>query len=249
MQLDPGNFIDRFILFWNCWEPDESLIIKKLLDRGDTFVDVGANIGYFSLLGQRCVGDTGHVIAIEPVPDTIARFHRNLALNPSVCNIQLEKIAVSDSPGTVRIYQPHAGNIGANTMRSSESTSADSMKYWDLDADSIDNVTSSYDAIRLVKIDLEGAEMLAIEGMEKTLASKSPAVLVEVTDKFLREIKGDAESLFEFFIAKGYSAYVVGDRSVQRAACVPKIEQSNMVFAKKPADIKILESLVVNRAP
>ena len=130
-------------------------------------------------------------------------------------------------------------------MRRCDSNLEDGVTFWDVEADTIDNVTSGCDAIRLVKMDLEGAEMLALHGMERTLETKAPTVLVEVTDKFLREIKGDADSLYGFLESKGYSAYIVGDRSVQRADRAPAVELSNMVFAKNPSDIAILEDLNV----
>src|SRR5689334_3802567 len=81
MRLDPGNFIDLFAYYWKCWEPNETWAIRRLLGPGDLFVDIGANIGYFSVLAARSVGAEGRVIAIEPAPPTVAKLRDNLDLN------------------------------------------------------------------------------------------------------------------------------------------------------------------------
>jgi FkbM family methyltransferase len=103
------------ILHFGTWEPNITHVISGILQEGDVFVDVGANIGYHSLLGSKLVGSTGSVVAIEPVPDTFAMLLDNLRLN-SCSNVRAVNVAVSDCPHKMPLYSLFGDfNCGAVT--------------------------------------------------------------------------------------------------------------------------------------
>lgn len=81
LQLDTRDMLDYFIYYWRCYEPNETWAIRKILRPGDIFIDIGANIGYFSVLAARLVGPTGRVFAFEPVPPTVERLRHNIKIN------------------------------------------------------------------------------------------------------------------------------------------------------------------------
>ncbi len=230
MHLDPSNFIELFSYYWSCWEPDETWVVRRLLRPGDIFVDLGANIGYFSLIAAQSVGEEGRVIALEPVPPTVQKLRRNLDLNP-MKNITLYEFAVSDRTGSVRIYQPHDNNIGANSVRPGDGNAP----HWDVPSVTLDELLEGCPPVRLVKIDLEGAELLAIRGFTRHLADPTgPAVLCEVTDRFLRELGSDARQLLTLMSDLGYLAYRFENRRLSPVS-VAALEQSgqlNVLFLK-----------------
>jgi FkbM family methyltransferase len=230
MHLDPENFIELFTYYWSCWEPNETWVVRRLLRPGDVFVDIGANIGYFSLLGGRAVGDRGRVIAIEPTPPTVAKLEDNLKMN-GLKNIKVHELAVLDRPGTVRIHQPHDDNIGANTLR----PSGYSERYWDVSAATLDDLLIGEPRIRLVKLDLEGAELLALRGFIKHLSSpEGPLVLCEVTDRFLRELGGSARDLFSLMADYGYEAFSCENLTLRPVSAndIDGVDQMNCLFVK-----------------
>ena len=203
MNLDLSEHIDKFIYYWGCWEPNETWVMEKILRPGDTYVDIGAHIGYHSLLGAHFVGDTGEVIAFEPVPSSAEVFRKNLELN-SYKNIVLHENAVSNQPGIVKIGKPSGTGSQNNTMR----VDGDTSEFWEVAAKRLDDVLPADKPLRFIKIDVEGAELLVLKGFEKHLkAANPPFVLLEMNDKWIRQLGGSSEELYNYMTSFGYKAY------------------------------------------
>jgi FkbM family methyltransferase len=96
------------------WEPCLTCWILEQLAPGDVFIDVGANIGYYSLLASKLVGEFGLVVAIEPSPTIFNSLKNNLALN-RVGNIRLVNMAVSDQLQVLRLFIGPEWNVGLTT--------------------------------------------------------------------------------------------------------------------------------------
>ena len=156
LRCSTDDLIQRMILHFGVWEPDVSRVIEQNLKSGDVFVDIGANIGYDTLLASARVGRAGQVVAIEASPRTFALLQKNLALNPASINVRAINAAVSDKPGTLELYEISSANIGAaTTLASRGGTLIASVEARPLDqiltADEIQR-------LRLIKMDVEGAE-------------------------------------------------------------------------------------------
>lgn len=156
LHCSTEDLIQRMILHFGVWEPDVSRVIEQNLKSGDVFVDIGANIGYDTLLASARVGRAGQVVAIEASPRTFALLQKNLALNPASINVRAINAAVSDKPGTLELYEISSANIGAaTTLASRGGTLIASVEARPLDqiltADEIQR-------LRLIKMDVEGAE-------------------------------------------------------------------------------------------
>lgn len=205
MKLNLDEYIDRFIYYWNCFEPNETWVLKRLLRPGDTFVDVGANIGYFTLLASRLVGPRGKVIAFEAAPPTLARLEENVALNPGLENISIHGCAVANTSGTIRIGKSFAGGSGTSSIRVNERTE----QVWNVPVVSLDQVLADERMIRVVKIDVEGAELLVLKGfIDHLTPASAPDVFCEVdSDALLRELGGCVAELYRLMIDLGYHAY------------------------------------------
>ena len=94
-RLDLGENIDSTIYFRGAWEPAATMAVKRIVRPGMTVFDVGANIGYFSLLFAQLVGDSGSVIAFEPTTWAFEKLSANIALN-AFRNVSAERLALSD---------------------------------------------------------------------------------------------------------------------------------------------------------
>src|SRR5690606_14165413 len=103
LEVDVSQLIGKVLFTTGEWEPTTSRVVRALLEPGDTFVDIGCNIGYFGLLASSCVGPTGQVIAFEPGPGIRRQLQRNLELN-AVANLKLHDIAVSNAVGQVTFH-------------------------------------------------------------------------------------------------------------------------------------------------
>jgi len=156
-----------------CWlgsfEYQKQRLMSSMLHAGDTMYDVGANVGYYTLLASQKVGPTGRVIAFEPLPANVCLIQRHLRLN-RVQNVSLQEVAVSDHDGRAR-FAPHASNAMGKL---SDSGSVE------VSMVSLDFLVSGgrFPDPHLLKIDVEGAELGVLCGASRLLARARPTILL-----------------------------------------------------------------------
>jgi FkbM family methyltransferase len=157
-------------------EHDVHDAILGSLRAGDVLVDCGANIGYYSILGARAVGCGGMVISVEAMPDTAAQLRDNIRLN-DIETVTIVRQAIQDDAAVESVeFRVKGGQYGAASYLSqSDSKRAERVT---VAATTIDQICDSNAHIRLIKLDLEGAELAALSGATKTLR-KTDFVVVE----------------------------------------------------------------------
>ena len=109
------DFVQRYIYVFGVWEPHLTYWIQDRLQPGDTFVDVGANIGYFTLLAAGCIRKQGWCVAIEASPSIFELLKENLELNHVGSRVRTVNLAASDRDGTLTVYGGPSGNLGLTT--------------------------------------------------------------------------------------------------------------------------------------
>lgn len=178
LDLDLNCYPDCTMAF-GLYELDTLRVMRRLLRAGDHFVDGGANIGYLTMAGAQLVGPTGRVDAFEPQPDNRARLEENLRRNGLAERVRVHAAALSDAAGTARIHRftNDAGNHGVASLFAGDGAVATSTV--DVPTVRMDEALAGTAPV-LVKLDVEGAESLAIAGMERLLKSAHPpAVILE----------------------------------------------------------------------
>ncbi|MGH7648176.1 MAG: FkbM family methyltransferase [Gemmatimonadaceae bacterium] len=156
-----------------CWlgsfEYGKQRLMSSILNPGDTMYDVGANVGYYTLLASHRVGPTGRVISFEPLPANVRLVERHLRLN-RVKNVLVQEVAVSDHDGRAR-FAPHASNAMGKL---SDSGSVDVAMV------SLDSIveTARFPDPNLLKIDVEGAELGVLVGASQLLERARPSILL-----------------------------------------------------------------------
>jgi len=177
LQLDLDVYPDCAMAF-GLYELETARLVRRLLRAGDTFIDGGANIGYFTLLAAKAVGRRGRVHAFEPQPENRRRLVEHVAANGFGEVVTIHPVALSDRAGEVQLhtYASPAANHGQSTIFAlpGKETRAVTIETVRLD-DYLPDV-----APRLIKLDIEGAEPLAIAGMTETLRRHRPAFIVEL---------------------------------------------------------------------
>jgi FkbM family methyltransferase len=168
--------------FWlGTYEPDLQRALGELVHPGTTAFDVGANIGYITLMLARAVGPTGRVVAFEALPANVERLQKNLALNALEARVAVEPRAVAGGEGTVRFHVHASGGMG----KAEGSASRWNQRY----QSEIAVPSTSLDAFvyqrggpvpQLIKMDIEGGEVLALPGMRRLLSEGRPTLLLEV---------------------------------------------------------------------
>jgi FkbM family methyltransferase len=156
------------------WDPFEAEIIRRLLRPGDVVLDVGAHIGYFTLLMAREVGRRGCVHAFEPDPGNLGLLERNVRLN-GYRNVTIEGAAVSSGPGTVSLYRS-LDNRGDNRIVDPGEEARPVVFVPSL---SLDDYTAARGIVPdLIKMDIQGAEASALDGMERLIATSPRLVFI-----------------------------------------------------------------------
>jgi FkbM family methyltransferase len=215
VRIQVRDLVSCVIYLTGQWEPYLSAYLKRRLRPGDVFVDVGANIGYYSLLASRLVGNSGSVYSIEASTTIYAALIENIALN--CCkNIVPINAAASDAEGELIVWQADESNLGHSTTVM-ELAAAEGMKREStVRADAIDSLLgpSVLKNARLVKIDVEGAERIVLAPLLSGASriAKDTDWLIELTPDYCKNGLRDSEWIFNSFIALGYSAFVVPNR-------------------------------------
>lgn len=160
-----------------CYEPHLSALLRQHLREGDIFVDVGANIGYFTLLAAACVVPKGHVHSFEPNPRTFEVLRRNVALN-RFSQVTLNDLALSNQAGTLQLYiGPEYIDSGLASMRQTSQSLSETVVCQSITLDEY-VANKGIGKIRAVKLDIEGAELLALQGSCSLLDSPNKPDLI-----------------------------------------------------------------------
>jgi FkbM family methyltransferase len=161
-------------------EPAVQQALAENLRAGQTFYDLGANIGFFSLMAARLVGPAGRVICFEADPEIAARLRENLAYNKFE-QAAVEQKAVWSRAGVIRFarVEPAASpDRGLGHVQAAENV--DSNTTIEVVAVSLDQYSESHPLPDFVKCDVEGAEVEVFAGAERLLSEKRPGLLVEM---------------------------------------------------------------------
>ena len=160
-------------------EPHLQKVIGEYVAAGDTVYDIGANVGYVSLSLSRRVGPQGRVIAFEPIPQNIASFRNNVAIN-EIANVQLIEYAASDHAGETLIRLAENPSTASLVWHRNNSSATE----LSIRTVTIDDLVDAGELPRpkFVKIDVEGAEAFVLRGMRRTLAAARPVLFVECSE-------------------------------------------------------------------
>lgn len=150
MRLDPWDMIDSRIMFFHIWEPAISHFMRRNIRPGSIVADIGANIGYYSLLMSRAVGPDGHVFAVEPSPEIRARLIDTIERN-GLSNVTVVPYGISDKSER-RSFQLSSANLGASKFGEESEDGLELRRLQDvIPADMLARLS-------FIKIDVEGME-------------------------------------------------------------------------------------------
>jgi FkbM family methyltransferase len=192
MQVDPRDPMGEAIYLYGCYDYPVTKLVEALIAPGMVIFDVGANAGFFSLLAStRCQ----QVYAFEPLPSNLRRIRRNIEIN-RLRNVSVVQKAVGDRQGTATLYVPESDNSGLASL--THMAGAESIE---VPVITLDGYVRSQGlrGVDVMKIDIEGAEVMAFEGARELLSrGDAPDVIFEAHPG------SDAAKWLE---ARGYSIY------------------------------------------
>jgi FkbM family methyltransferase len=188
------------LLIGGNYEPFETKIIKEEVKKGNTVLDVGANIGYYTLILAKQVGKEGKVFAFEPGPDNFALLKKNIHLN-NYTNVILEQVGVTNKTGGTcfksdRVYDSSVGRglINIKTIQ-------------------LDDYFKDYQGnIDLIKMDIEGSEGNAIKGMSNILQkNENIKMITEFWPSGLEAVGTSPEEYLKMLLEYGFKIYNINE--------------------------------------
>lgn len=233
LKLYPDSGVAMGLVCYNARpEYHEMGLVQHLLRRGDRFVDVGANIGYYTLLAAALVGPGGTVDAFEPGQPALDRLRENIALN-RLFNVRVHALALSDAPGTARFLTGHdtTNRLAASGDAASAATTVPAARLDDL---------LSAQTCALGKLDVEGAELRVLKGAEGMLSrANPPAWILEVTHR-LRDFGASQQELASWLAARGWDLGLYdADARAFSYEPAPWTERANVVAVARSAKADI----------
>lgn len=210
-HLDPADHAIGYALARSgSYEPAVSATVRALLRPGATFVDVGANIGWFSLLAASVVGPEGRVIAIEPNPRNVSLLELAAADN-GYHNIQAFTVALAEGPGAVALETDGSnGRVIPITGPPDRPVGASYV----VGAEALDDVLARAGAqhVDMMKMDVEGAEPMVLRGARRTLAESRPVLVTEFHPVALDSSPwGSARGYLAQLREHGYRLSIIGE--------------------------------------
>ncbi len=208
LLVETDDLIQGYIYLFGVWEPNITDWIRRTLLPGDTFVDVGSNIGYYSTLAARLVGSAGSVVAIDASSHFSAVLQRNAELN-ACTNVRVVNVAASDRSQTgLPFYQPDPHNRGHTTgVRAGRHLPA----LFTAAVATLPEILTrrELEQARIIKIDVEGMEFATLLGMTPEFSRTRPdlELVVEISPDLLVAQGYSAESLIELLARYGFNVY------------------------------------------
>lgn len=205
MFLDPTDNIR--LLARGIHEPFETELFRQTVKEGDVVLDIGAHIGYYTLIASKIVGSSGKVYAFEPDPTFYSILERNIKLNGCKNVIAINK-AVNKESGEIKLFQP---------VKYANTTIVDKgneKKYIKVQAVSIDDCVD--DVVDVVKMDIEGAEYIALKGMVETFRKNTRMkVFIEVSRPHMpKDVK--PHDILRFFAKRGFVIYNIDEKNKEK---------------------------------
>lgn len=213
IHADLDEYIQAYV-FCRGFDDADVPVLRALLRPGDRFIDVGANIGLYSFVAARVVGPLGTVHAFEPLPEAMGRLRSNIEMN-ALTNIRAYDLALSDAAGETTLYPATNRNLGMGSF----SSAGDKGPGITVATAALDDLVDAgtIDGCDVVKLDIEGAEPLALRGMARLLQRRQPrALLVEVSRGLLVDLGFDIRDTLDPVSANGYEWHRVRDGRLVR---------------------------------
>jgi len=188
---------------------DEVYFLPKIIGKGETVLEIGANYGQYARVMSKLVGANGQVHAFEPAQIT----YRNLVRNCKILglkNVRPHRLALSDQPGVLNLFTPIKRDSTYGVAAASLTASPDKASAAEtVSVDTLDNFcrANHSDKVHFIRCDVEGAEYSMLMGGIETIEGSRPSLLMEVHESEMKRFGHTFDMLMAFFETRNYACY------------------------------------------
>ncbi len=196
MKLYLEDFIQQQIYFLGYYDKPSIQFLKNNLKEGDVYIDVGANVGAFALVACSHVGVQGKVIAFEPVSHVYEQLKYHLQLN-HLSQMTIEKLALFNENTQLNLILSSNENLGMSSVFKHDAINGKTEMVNAVRGDDYFS-QKNFSKIDFIKMDIEGAELFALQGLEETLKKYKPILLLELSEPVLANAGVKKEEIITF---------------------------------------------------
>lgn len=222
IEIDPrkDKGVESALFYTGVYEVGTLEFLKKHLAEGNTYIDVGSNIGLMAITASKCVGEKGVVLAIEPNPETREILSRNIAHN-ELSNISILDKAIGSQAGTAIIYPNWNINRGGASLinRSTDQSGTP------VEVCTLDEVVSQMNlAPDVIKIDVEGFELEVLKGAKSLLTQTNPPIIILEISQERKTVGGNGEELIDFLLNLNQYDFFIGKEGKESTGKLVQVE-------------------------
>jgi len=194
------------------YEPLETKILKYFAADGGLVVDIGANVGYYAVELGKILGEKGKLIACEPIPESFEQLEGNVQLNSIQHKVSCYQIAISNFHGSLTLYKPEISGSSASSARNLHPT--ESSIELEVPVTTLDTLLNSLNIqnCELIKVDVEGAELMVIQGALDSVKRFKPVIFLELLRKWSAQFNYTPNELLEILLPLGYRCFAVSEQ-------------------------------------
>lgn len=210
MELDLSRWSDRSTFFLGRWYdlPIQKLL-EQLLSKGDEVIDIGANVGNFALSARNIVGSEGFVYCFEPNPEPRKKLNHNIQIN-HIENIKVYSVGLGKVEGSFSLYIPYI-NSGEGSLSSFPKNEYEKTQWYEILVDVKVGDDILKNAVpRLIKIDVEGAEVGVLQGISNLIDKHKPLIIAEYVPKHLSRFGNSFEDILSIAQQHSYKVFKLG---------------------------------------
>ena len=228
----------RLTYFHPYYDFNSMKFIENYLKPGDYFIDIGANIGIYTLLAASIIGSEGYVDAFEALPTTFERLKENVERN-NIKNITLHPVATGEQSKTIQFtknFDTRNHIINKDDMISNQTDSVN------IPCEPIDNCLNNENHYAMAKIDVEGYELPTVKGAENLLKNSNPPVLLLEINEAFRRYNFSESDIINYLNQKGYEMAIYNAKNNSIEFTKYRKNHPNVLFIARP-----YKQIVANR--
>ena len=244
MFLNPTEHIQQQLFWYGYYEKELRDLLKQIVKPNDVFIDIGANIGYFSLLIAHHF-PSAKVISFEPVADPFKKMNENISLN-NIENIITVNAAAGEVNEEKELFVSAPDNLGMSSFQQPENYSG----YKEIvKVVSIDEwfKRSGLSKIDIVKLDIEGSELAALRGMKEVLQNCRPLLIVEINPETLSMFNLKPFYIYDYLEQHGFKRFLILENGMLKQLSQIEIDQTINVLFVHHKKIEPLSPFIVGQ--
>jgi FkbM family methyltransferase len=212
------------------YEVLETKILKFFATSANFVVDVGANVGYYAVELGKVLQENGKLLAFEPIPSSFDQLNANVRLNKIEKQVSCIQLAISNTEGTLTLYTPKISGSSATSARNLHP--GESSVRHEVSVSTLDLVlrTSGIENCDLIKIDVEGAELMVIQGALESIKKFKPVIFAELLRKWSAQFDYSPNEVLELLLPLGYKCFAVSPKLPEITIIDEKTIETNFVF-------------------